>query len=73
METVTSEFGRHHCGASGSLDQPRSNQSSWVPRMPRAASASRSHGSTVPRSSPITTAPAAVAADASVPNIPCAS
>ena len=73
VETVTSELRRHHCGASGSLDQPRSNQSIWVPSAPRAASASRSHGSTVPRSSPMTTEPAADAAAASAPSVPCTS
>ena len=73
MDTVASALRRHHCGASGSFDQPRSNQSIWVPSAPRAASASRSHGSTVPRSSPITTAPAAAAAAASVPSVPSTS
>ena len=49
---------RHLPGGSGAPSGPRSNQSIAVPSTPRSARYSRIYGSTVPRSSPMASAPA---------------
>jgi len=65
-ETYSSE----QAGLRGVPSARRSNHSMDVPRIWRAARNSRSQGSTVPRSSPMTTEPAADAAAASAPSVP---
>ncbi len=66
--TVDRHSSRYSSGASSSpVSWFRSNQRIEVPRMPRSSMYSRADGSTTPRSSPTTTAPARWASSARIP------